>query len=314
MLVSNSTIQIRHLASFVVTAEELHFTRAAARLHVAQQTLSQQIRQLELAMGVPLLARDTRKVELTDAGSVFYKRCLEILGTFETAYAEAQRAETGELGSIRLAFTPSFADQAGELRTAVIDDHPGIKFSLVECWTEQALSGTANGTYKAALIHGEQEVPGFASTAVAATEVGVVLGATDPLAAGEVVEKDLLLNRTLTLWPRELSPHMFASMTTLFCEHFERGDVYEFETFARGLFLDDDRAAEMIMGNSAFTPAVSHQVRLNDPQFVWRPLRPRGEMPAQLVYRAETLKDASGAVLLLNAASRLWGSQSKPAR
>jgi DNA-binding transcriptional LysR family regulator len=307
MQVSNSTIQMRHLASFVVTAEELHFTRAAARLHVAQQTLSQQIRQLEEALGVLLLDRSTRKVELTDAGAAFYRRCTEIIGTFEAAYTEAHRAASGEAGSVRLAFTPSFADQATEMRNAVVEQRPGLRFSLVECWTEQALSGTLNGTYQAALIHSKYEHPGLATREVGATEVGVVLGATDPLAKADVVDREQLLDRTLTLWPRELSPHMFASMKLLFSEHFARGDVYEFETFARGLFLDDERAAQMIVGNKAFTPAVRHQVRLTDPLFVWRPMSPPGEMPAQLVYRHDTTSETSGLGILLDVAAGLWG-------
>ncbi|WP_279236548.1 LysR family transcriptional regulator [Nocardioides sp. SR21] len=306
MQVSNSTIQLRHLASFVVTAEELHFTRAAARLHVAQQTLSQQIRQLEDALGVILFDRSTRKVELTAAGSAFYKRCTEILDTVEAAYVEAHRAATGDAGSIRLAFTPSFADQAAQLRQQVLANRPGIRFSLVECWAEQALSGTLNGTYQAAMIHSEHEHDGLDSQPIGATEVGVVLGATDPLAAAEVVDHEKLLDRTLTLWPRELSPHMFASMEALFAEHFARDDFYEFETFARGLFLDDDRATQLILSNKGFTPAVRHQLRLTDPQFVWRPMSPRGEMPAQLVYRPDAVRDASGTGILLDSAAEVW--------
>ena len=308
MQISNSTIQLRHLASFVVTAEELHFTRAAARLHVAQQTLSQQIRQLEDALGVILFDRSTRKVELTAAGSAFYKRCTEILGTFEAAYVEAHRAATGEAGSIRLAYTPSFADQATELRQRVLSDHPGIRFSLVECWAEQALSGTLNGTYQAAMIHSEYAHDGLDSQPIGAIEVGVVLGSTDPLAATPVVDREQLLERTLTLWPRELSPHMFASMQVLFAEHFARDDFYEFETFARGLFLDDDRATQLILDNKGFTPAVHHQLRLTGPQFVWRPVSPRAEMPAQLVFRADGVSDSSGAGILLDAEAKLRAS------
>ncbi|MFT4289420.1 LysR family transcriptional regulator [Nocardioides sp.] len=307
MQVSNSTIQLRHLASFVVTAEELHFTRAAARLHVAQQTLSQQIRQLEDGLGVVLFDRNTRKVELTEAGAAFYKRCTELLATFESAYIEAHRAGSKETESIRLAFTPSYADQAAEIRAAVLAVRPGVRFSLVECWAEEALSGTLNGTYQAAMIHSEHEHAGLAAQPAGATEVGVVLGASDPLAAADVIDRELLLDRTLTLWPRELSPHMFLSMEELFDEHFARGAYYEFETFARGLFLDDDKATQMIIDNTAFTPAVRHQLRLTDPTFVWRPMAPRGEMPAHLVYRADAVSKGSGVSVVLEAAADLWG-------
>lgn len=311
MQISNSTIQLRHLASFVVTAEELHFTRAAARLHVAQQTLSQQIRQLEVSLGVPLLDRSTRKVQLTDAGAAFYKRCTEILATFEAAHTEAQRAASGDVGSVRLAYTPSYSDQVAEIRTRVLELRPGIRFSLVECWSEQALSGTLSGTYQAAMVHVKHAHTGLASQAAGATEVGIVIAADDPLAAQEVVDFACLRDRTLALWPREFSPYMFASITDLFSAHFARGKVYEFETFAGGLFLDDQRAVQMILDHEAFTPAVRHQVRAHDALFAWRPMTPPAEMPAQLLYRADTLSESSTLATLLQAASDLWSS-SKP--
>jgi len=61
-----SSLELRHLRAFVAVAEELHFTRAAARLHLAQQALSTQIRQLEEELGTPLFHRTTRRLELTD--------------------------------------------------------------------------------------------------------------------------------------------------------------------------------------------------------------------------------------------------------
>lgn len=307
MLMSNSTIQLRHLAAFVATAEELHFTRAAARLHVAQQTLSQQIRQLEESLGVLLFQRNTRKVELTEAGRAFHHRCGEILATFEAAWTEAHRAASGELGSVRVAFTPSFSDQATAMRNAALQRWPALRFSLVECWAEQALSGTLNGTYQAALVHREQEHAGLAARTALPTEVGVVLSASDPLAQSDVVPREALLERTLTLWPRELSPHMFASMEVMFHEHFARGAVYEFETFARGFFLDDERAAQLIAEGAAFTPAVRHQVRPTETTYIWRPMSPPGEVPVQLVHRVGKPSDNAGLGVVLDVAERLWG-------
>ena len=63
-------VELRHLRSFVVVAEELNFSRAAQRLHIAQPALSAQIRTLEVRLGCQLFARTTRKVEFTDAGTL----------------------------------------------------------------------------------------------------------------------------------------------------------------------------------------------------------------------------------------------------
>jgi DNA-binding transcriptional LysR family regulator len=92
----------RALRYFVAVAEELHFTRAAERLYIAQPALSEQIRRLEAELGVELFRRTTRKVELTAAGEEFLSRARRILAEADEALADASRAARGETGSIRV--------------------------------------------------------------------------------------------------------------------------------------------------------------------------------------------------------------------
>ncbi|MGH3210691.1 MAG: LysR family transcriptional regulator [Trebonia sp.] len=100
-------MELRHLRYFVVVAEECHFGRAAARLHIAQPPLSQQIRQLESDLGVTLLARTTRKVELTAAGERYLERARAILASVDAAMAEVGRVASGEQGRLAIGFTGS---------------------------------------------------------------------------------------------------------------------------------------------------------------------------------------------------------------
>ncbi|MGB3301237.1 LysR substrate-binding domain-containing protein [Gordonia sp. (in: high G+C Gram-positive bacteria)] len=100
-------MELRHLRYFVAVAEELHFGRAALRLHIAQPPLSQQIKQLEGELGVTLLNRSTRKVELTDAGQRYLERAREILSSVDAAADEAGRVATGEVGRVSIGFTGS---------------------------------------------------------------------------------------------------------------------------------------------------------------------------------------------------------------
>jgi DNA-binding transcriptional LysR family regulator len=97
-------MELRHLRYFVAVAEELHFGRAAARLHIAQPPLSRQIRDLERDVDTPLFVRTPRGVELTHAGRAFLPEARLTLAQAERAQRTAQRAALGETGRLRVAF------------------------------------------------------------------------------------------------------------------------------------------------------------------------------------------------------------------
>lgn len=93
-------MELRHLRYFVAVAEQRHFGRAAERLHMAQPPLSQQIRQLEAELGVTLLTRTTRRVDLTPAGAAYLDRAREILAAVDEAGAVAARIAAGRTGRL----------------------------------------------------------------------------------------------------------------------------------------------------------------------------------------------------------------------
>jgi DNA-binding transcriptional LysR family regulator len=95
-------MELRHLRYFVAVAEELHFGRAANMLNIAQPALSLQIQALEKELGVKLLIRNTRNVELTDAGLVFHERARTILKEVETSTILARVAGGGEISKVRI--------------------------------------------------------------------------------------------------------------------------------------------------------------------------------------------------------------------
>lgn len=95
-------MELRHLRYFRAVAEDLHFGRAAERLHIAQPPLSQQIRQLERELDVRLFTRSTRKVELTAAGATYLKRVIALLDSVEDAGQQARRIAQGLEGHLAI--------------------------------------------------------------------------------------------------------------------------------------------------------------------------------------------------------------------
>src|ERR671911_2509030 len=93
---------LRQLRAFVAVAEELNFTRAAERLHMAQQAISKSVRQLEAELGVELLERTTREVRLTEAGAALLEAGRDVLRAADAAFARAREVGAGLSGTVRL--------------------------------------------------------------------------------------------------------------------------------------------------------------------------------------------------------------------
>ncbi|GHO81053.1 hypothetical protein KSD_88240 [Ktedonobacter sp. SOSP1-85] len=97
-------MELRHLRYFIVVAEELHFSRAAEILHMAQPPLSQQIQNLESELGIPLLIRTKRSVQLTPAGKAFLVEAKKVIAQTERAIETAHQAYNGLLGQLDIGF------------------------------------------------------------------------------------------------------------------------------------------------------------------------------------------------------------------
>src|SRR5215467_2974853 len=126
-------IDLRRLTYFVAVAEELHFGRAAARLHIAQPPLSQAIRKLEGELGVELFRRNRRRVELTDAGRLLLDQARPLLRDADRIEATLRRAGRGEVGRLRVGFVGSATYEVLPLiLRAFRDRYPDVELTLHE--------------------------------------------------------------------------------------------------------------------------------------------------------------------------------------
>ena len=147
---------IIELECFIAVAEELNFSRAAARLHLSQPPLSRQVQSLEEKLGVRLLERNTRAVSLTAAGALYLEDARHILTRLDSAADSARRAVTGEVSRLRLAFVGALTDD-GLIRPlqAFRDKHPLCQIHLTDLPPAQQLEALSTGQVDGAFIGAE---------------------------------------------------------------------------------------------------------------------------------------------------------------
>jgi DNA-binding transcriptional LysR family regulator len=147
-------MELRHLRYFIAVAEEAHITRAAERLGMQQPPLSQQIKALEQELGVQLLRRKPRGVELTEAGRALLDDARAILLHIDHAFASTQRTARGELGRITVGFTSSapFHPFVPRVIRAFREAFPLVSLTLEESGTTELIADLRNERVDAAFI------------------------------------------------------------------------------------------------------------------------------------------------------------------
>jgi DNA-binding transcriptional LysR family regulator len=173
----------RLLRSFLVVAEELHFGRAAARLHMTQPPLSMQIKRLEDRLGVRLFERDRRHVALTEAGTFLVARARQLLEEAERSCAEAARIARGEAGSLAIGYTPTATYEVlPPLLHAFRRRAPEIRLELVEMRSGLQVDALRSGRIEVGFACGPIDEDGVAEHIVAHERFVAVLPRRHPLA------------------------------------------------------------------------------------------------------------------------------------
>ncbi|MBW0270009.1 LysR family transcriptional regulator [Nocardia sp. MH4] len=155
-------MEFRHLVSFITIAEELHFGRAAQRLHLTQPSLSAQLQKLEKSLGVQLVARNSHEVRLTPAGREFELQARQIVAQLDRAAQAAKATAEGRAGSLNIGYNlPASRHVLPEALTRMTERHPDIVVSLWEKRTGPQLAGLADGSLDLALVYGHPSTADF---------------------------------------------------------------------------------------------------------------------------------------------------------
>lgn len=183
-------MELRHLRYFIAVAEELHFARAAERLHIEQSPLSRAIKDLEYDLGVQLFERTTRSTRLTWAGQVFLDEARRVLSTLEQAVASTKAAATGYRGTLRIALSDGIAQPwLAALLAQCREEEPDVEIRLFEIPLAEQVKGLRGGLYDA----------GFAHAAEAGEGIVVQSAWNDPLVIAVPARHPLLAHKRIPL-------------------------------------------------------------------------------------------------------------------
>jgi DNA-binding transcriptional LysR family regulator len=192
----DSVVDLRLLTPFLTLADELHFSRAAERLHIAQPALSQQIARLERQLGFQLFDRPPRPIALTPAGRTLLDRVSPALELLEQGVLEGRAVAGEQMSHVSVGHLSSFAPRLMPLIVASLrDTHPHMTLKLHEASLIEQLAALRSGRTHVALIHTNPDLPlavgGLRSVTIATGPRMIVMSPDNPLASNtEVVLSD----------------------------------------------------------------------------------------------------------------------------
>jgi DNA-binding transcriptional LysR family regulator len=202
-------MELRHLRYFRAVATELHFGRAAEKLHISQPPLTKQIQDLEAELGFDLFNRTKRSVVLTPAGQAFLGEVNQILQQLDRAIDIGSKTSRGELGQISIGFVGSATYNILPVMLQQFRDrYPDVRIELHELTTDRQLIWLREGRIDIGLIRPPIIERDFNSQVIFQESVVVALP-TNHLAAQNSIDLAVLATEPFILFPRELAPGLY---------------------------------------------------------------------------------------------------------
>jgi LysR family transcriptional regulator, benzoate and cis,cis-muconate-responsive activator of ben and cat genes len=209
--------ELRHLVYFREVARRLHFRKAAEALAIAQPALSRQIAQLEAALGVRLLNRSSRRVELTPAGSALLERVEPLLISLLRVPADMKAVAEGQVGRLRVAFTGlAMATVLPDILRGFHRKFPGVRLELNESPTSLQVAALQAGEIDCGFFHPDAPSPGIGTTLLLRERNGVLLPADHPLGGRRSLRLKDLGDTPFVLFPRTYNPGFYDRVLAAF--------------------------------------------------------------------------------------------------
>jgi DNA-binding transcriptional LysR family regulator len=208
-------VETRWLEAFLAVAEELHFARAAERLHMGQSPLSHTIRKLESELGAALFARSTRSVALTSAGHAFVPHARKVLNDLRIGTMAVRGVDKGVYGDVTIAFSGVLNHlTVPPLTRAIRQQHPNINVRFAErTLTGEGVARIEQGTVDLAFVGLPIHAPGLHHMLISVEDNYLIVPSEHPLAHRKSVHLKELADQPFVSTPRDRGSSMRNSLT-----------------------------------------------------------------------------------------------------
>jgi DNA-binding transcriptional LysR family regulator len=207
---ADAGFELRQLRTFVSVAQRRSFTKAAEDLHIAQQAVSQQIKALERSLGVALLTRSSRVVELTPAGAAFLRDARRLLAAADGAARRVRAAARGEEGTLRLAYTLTGAWETIPVVLADLEHRfPGLRVEAREVFGADIHDLLLDERSDLAIAPMTSHPRTIRYTTIRREVLRVAMSASRSAEVGTEVELSSLRDEQFEIWPRKMAPGFY---------------------------------------------------------------------------------------------------------
>jgi len=214
-------MELHHLRRFVILAEELHFTRAAERLHIEQSPLSRNIKELEDDLGVTLFYRDRRGTRLTSAGRTLLKEARRLLSVMEQVRENVKAVASGLRGSLHIAVSDGVIDpRLSAFLARCREEEPEIEIHLSEVTLSEQVRGLHCGDFLLGFAHSDDVGEDIIAEPVWQDRLVVAVPIRHPLLTYKTIPLRALADQPLILCSPQHDDGVAHALSSMLC-HWE---------------------------------------------------------------------------------------------